>query len=67
MLSEQKIVEMLVHLLSGSIAGAASTGCCYPFANLRLRRIAQYIYIFIIKGFKKSWYRAEYKSEWDSE
>jgi hypothetical protein len=41
MLSEQKLTEMLVHLVSGGLAGAIATGCSYPFTNLRLRRISE--------------------------
>lgn len=41
MLSSQKVVEMLVHLLSGSTAGAIATSCAYPFANLRIRRVSE--------------------------
>ena len=41
MFSEHKLIEMLVHLTSGGIAGGISTGLTYPFTNLRLRRISE--------------------------
>jgi hypothetical protein len=42
MMTEKKAIEMLVHLISGALGGAVSTGCAYPFANLRLRRVSAY-------------------------
>lgn len=41
MFSEAKIIELLVHLISGGIAGGVSTGLTYPFTNLRLRKISE--------------------------
>jgi hypothetical protein len=41
MFSDEKLIEMLVHLISGGVAGGISTGLTYPFTNLRLRRIAE--------------------------
>ncbi len=41
MLSEHKLVEMLVQLVSGGIAGGISTAISYPFTNVRQRAIAE--------------------------
>ncbi len=41
MITEQKLVEMLVHLLSGGLGGAVSTSFSYPFTNLRLRVVSE--------------------------
>ncbi len=43
MLSKQKIIEMLVHLISGGTAGAISTSVSYPFTNIRQKAISEYI------------------------
>ncbi len=41
MLSDEKLIEMLVHSISGGIGGGIATACSYPFTNLRIRRIAK--------------------------
>ncbi len=41
MLSDQKVVEMLVHSICGGLGGGIATACSYPFTNLRIRRIAE--------------------------
>ena len=47
MLADEKIVELLVHLLCGGVGGGLATVFSYPFTNLRLRRISEYKLFFI--------------------
>ncbi len=39
MLSQPKVLEVLVQLVCGGLSGGVSTAVSYPFTNLRLRRI----------------------------
>ena len=41
MLADERVVELLVHLLCGGVGGGLATVFSYPFTNLRLRRISQ--------------------------
>ncbi len=41
MLSNAKLVELLVHFVCGGVAGGFATASSYPFSNLRMRRISE--------------------------
>lgn len=41
MFTNRDLAEMLIHLISGGVAGAVSTAMTYPLSNIRYRCITK--------------------------